>query len=138
MSRTSKIVAPLFIYLPRKTKPDKKIIINLNNYRNLHYIINNETKKEYKEVIKKQLKGLKYTEPIRLYFKLFKGSKRISDRANVLSIHEKFFCDALTECGCIVDDNDEYILSTHYSSGEIDKENPRVEITIATEVANKL
>ena len=48
----------------------------------------------------------------------------------MLSIHEKFFCDAMTEYGCIADDNDDYIKSTKYLSGGIDKENPRVEIII--------
>jgi Holliday junction resolvase RusA-like endonuclease len=132
MQEEKKIIAPLQVFLPRKTKEDKKVIINLNGYRNWHYIISNEVKKKYKEAIKSQLNGLKYTEPIRLTFKLFKGSKRISDRANVLSIHEKFFCDALTECGVIDDDNDEFIKETKYISGCIDRENPRVEITIAT------
>ena len=128
-----KIVAPLFIILPRKTKADKKIIINLNNYRNWHYIISNEVKKKYKENIKDQLEGLKFNSPIKLEFKLFKGSKRKSDRANVLSIHEKFLCDALTECGCIIDDDDEHIIETKYVSGAIDRERPRVEIAISTE-----
>ena len=127
-----KIVAPLFVLLPRKTKADKKIILNLNQYRNLHYIISNESKKKYKEAIKSQIEGLVFAEPLKLHFKLFKGSARKSDRANVLSIHEKFFCDALTECGVIDDDNDEFIKETKYTSGEIDKENPRVEISIST------
>lgn len=126
------IVAPLYVMLLRKTKDDKKMIINLNGYRNWHYIISNEVKKKYKEAVKQQLHGLKYTEPIELRFKLFKGTRRLSDRANVLSIHEKFFCDALTECGCIEDDNDEFIKKTEYISGGIDRDNPRVEITIAT------
>jgi hypothetical protein len=128
-----KIVAPLFVVLPRKTKADRKMIINLNNYRNWHYIVSNLIKIVYKETILEQLVRLPYfTEPIKLVFKLFKGSNRKSDRSNVLSIHEKFFCDALTDCGCIVDDADEFIKETKYISGGIDKENPRVEITIAT------
>jgi len=126
------IIAPLYVMLPRKTKADRKVILNLNNYRNWNYFISNEVKKKYKEDIKDQLRGLKFDMPLRLEFKLFKGSKRLSDRANVLSIHEKFFCDALTECGCIKDDDDTHILSTYYCSGEIDKTDPRVEITIST------
>lgn len=126
------IVAPLYVMLPRKTKADKKMIINLNGYRNWHYIISNEVKKKYKDAVKEQLIGLAFNEPIKLHFKLFKGSKRMSDRANVLSIHEKFFCDALTELECIVDDNDNFIKETKYTSGGIDRENPRVEVEIAT------
>jgi len=51
-----KIIAPLYVTLPRKTKADRKMIINLNNYRNWHYIISNHTKIAYKEAIADQLK----------------------------------------------------------------------------------
>lgn len=126
------IKAPLFIMLPRKTMNDKKMIINLNNYRNWCHFIKNDTKIKYKEAMEKQLKGLKFKGKIRLNFQLFKYTRKISDKANVLSIHEKFFCDALIECGCIEDDNDDIIEEQHYSRTEIEKENPRVEIIIET------
>ena len=123
-----KIISPLYIY----TSKNKKRIINLNNYRNWHYLTNSRIKNLYKIEMLDKLYGLKLTTPIDLHFILFKGTKRKSDRANVLSIQEKFFCDALTYYKCIPDDNDEYINSTHYSSGGIDRENPRVEIIINT------
>lgn len=127
------INAPLSVILPRVTKPDKKAIVNMNNYRNWHYVVSNQIKKAYKAAVRPQLIGLRFDEPIYLSFKLFKKDKRRGDRANVLSIHEKFFCDALTECGCIEDDNDLFILNTNYSTGGVDRENPRVEITITTD-----
>jgi len=128
-----KIVAKLDVVLPRKTKKDKKVIINLNGYRNWHYLVSNIIKIKYKENIKDQLDGLVLKHPISLHFVLYKGSNRLSDRANVLSIHEKFFCDALVGCGCLEDDSDTYIKETKYSSGGIDRENPRVEIIISEE-----
>ena len=124
------IQSPLFVYLPRKTKPPRKCFINLNSYRNWHYQVSNNVKKEYADAISQQLDGLRFTSPITLSFVLYKKNKQVTDRANILSITEKFFCDALVEHGCIPDDNDKYILSTHYSTGGIDKEKPRVEITI--------
>jgi len=126
------IVAPLYVMLPRKRVPDKKVIINLNNYRNWHHIISNDAKKMYKTSIMSQIEGKAFREPIRLKFQLYRGSNRKTDKANVLSIHEKFFCDALVECGCITDDSDEYIEDQYYAKTEFDKENPRVEITIMT------
>jgi hypothetical protein len=33
-----------------------------------------------------------------------------------LSVHEKFFCDALTEYKCIPDDADQFITSSYYTS----------------------
>lgn len=125
-----KIILPLYVTLPRKTKADRKMIINLNNYRNWHYIINNQIKEIYTEQLKDQLSNLKITGQIKLRFILYKASNRISDRSNVLSIQEKFFCDAMTHYGCILDDNDEIIVSTTYLSGGIDKENPRVEVYV--------
>ena len=126
------ITAKLFVLLPRKTMDDRKVIINLNGYRNWHYLVSNQIKKQYKEDIAPQLEGLVFPTPISIEFIYYKGSRRRSDRSNVLSIHEKFFCDALTELGCIEDDNDDYIKETKYKSGGIDKDNPRVEIVIST------
>ena len=125
-----KFTTPLFVVLPRKTKADRKIIINLNNYRNWHYITSNNAKIKFKEEMQSQLEGLKLQTPISITFTLFKKTKRISDRSNVLSIIEKFWCDAMVEHGCIEDDNDNFIKASHYYSGGVDKDNPRVEVEI--------
>jgi len=125
------ISMPLFVMLPKKTMKDKKVIINLNNYRNWQFILNNQIKKAYKEIAEPKLEGLKFGLPVKLTLTLWRGTLRRTDRANVLCIHEKFFCDAMTECGCIPDDCDEYIYSTKYITGGIDREDPRVDITIA-------
>lgn len=122
--------------LPRKTKADRKINLNLNVYRNLFYITNNQAKEIYNDLMKIKLIHLKLKCPIRLTFRLYKQSRRKIDRSNILSIVEKFFCDALVHYECIPDDNDEYIHSSHYLTGGVDPENPRVEIEI-TEFNNK-
>lgn len=125
-----KIISPLFIILPRKTKKDRKMYLNLNNYRNWYYIISNEVKKTYCEAMRLKLKDLKFKKPITINFILFKANNRKTDRSNILSIVEKFFCDAMVYYGCIEDDSDEFIESSTYSTGGLDKENPRVEIII--------
>jgi hypothetical protein len=121
---------PLYIEVKTKTKGTKKYYINLNNYRNWHYQVSNKLKIHYKNLVQMQLSKNLKMERCRLEFTLFKGTRRRSDRANVLSISEKFFCDALVDSGVLKDDNDDYIQSTLYKSGEIDKENPRVEIKL--------
>lgn len=93
-------------------------------------MLSNQAKHVYKDVMASQLVWLKITPPIELHFILHKWSKRMSDRANVLAIHEKFLCDAMVEYWCIEDDNDEFILWTRYSSGEINKEDPHVKVII--------
>lgn len=125
-----KIISPLFVDLPRKTKKDKRIYLNLNVYRNLNRFTNGDAKIIYCEDMEKQLKGLVLKTPVRITYVLFKGSKRKTDRANILSVVDKFFCDALVHWGCIFDDEDKFIFSTHYYTGGIDSENPRCEITI--------
>ena len=49
---------------------------------------------------------------------------------NVVSIVSKFLLDAITEYGCWEDDSDDYIKTETILPTEIDKLNPRVEITI--------
>jgi Holliday junction resolvase RusA-like endonuclease len=124
--------APLYIILA-KSKLGKKYHLNLNNYRNWQSAVSNNLKKKYKEIVSSQLVGKKLKHPVEIKFTYIKGQNRKVDRANVLSVHEKFFCDALVECGCIPDDNDLYISKTTYVSNGVDPGNGRVEIEI-TEV----
>ena len=77
----------------------------------------------------REFKGHTFNK-IELMFTMHRGDKRKVDRSNVLCIHEKFFCDALVELGYIEDDNDSFIGQTTYRTGEIDKINPGVAITI--------
>lgn len=63
-------------------------------------------------------------------FTLYRRDSRKGDRANVLAVQEKFFCDAVTHYGGWPDDTDEYIVSTSYHTGGIDRLNPRVEVEI--------
>lgn len=127
--KSVKIILPLYIDLPRKTKKDKRVYVNLNIYRNLHHVINNQVKKLYKEQVTPQLRGLRF-DRVKLHFKLFKKTKLKSDKANFLSVQEKYVCDAMVALGVIEDDNDEYIIEQHYYPTERDKENPRVEMII--------
>lgn len=124
--------APLYIILAKSTT-GKKYYLNLNNYRNWHSSVNNNLKKKYKEIMSSQLKRIKLKAPVEIKFTYIKCQNRKTDRANVLSVHEKFFCDALVETGCLPDDNDKFITKTTYVSAAMDKEFGRVEIEI-TEV----
>ena len=123
------IVVSMPLYVEMGVKKIKRFHFNLNQYRNWHYQVNNNLKIKYKEIVYPQIEGQSF-EKIKLEFTHYKASKRKVDRSNVLSIHEKFFCDALVESGCLVDDNDDYLESSHYYSGGIDRKNPRVEIRV--------
>ena len=118
-----KIKVPLFVILPRKTKSDKKVSLNLNKYRNLHYIVENQCKKEFYLKIKKKLPKVKINK-FDITFQIFKcltksGKIKRLDKSNVYSIISKYFFDSLVENGNIKDDDDgviqtEMILPTQY------------------------
>jgi Holliday junction resolvase RusA-like endonuclease len=109
--------------------PARKIILNLNNYPHWGFFVYNMVKHAYCEQLN-ELSGLVLKTPIQVNFTLYRGNQRKGDRANVLAVHEKMFCDALTHYGAIEDDNDDIIISSHYKTGEVDIKNPRVEIEI--------
>lgn len=117
------------LYFTLGVKKRKNHHLNLNNYRNWHYQVSNKLKRMYKDYVSSQLMGVSFSN-IDLTFTLWAPDKRKRDRSNVLCVHEKFFCDALVELGCIGDDNDKYISSTHYYTGGIDRDNPRVDILV--------
>jgi Holliday junction resolvase RusA-like endonuclease len=121
--------APLYLILA-KSLSGKKYHLNLNNYRNWRSAVSNNLKKKYKEVVSSQLKSIKLKAPVEIKFTYIKSQNRKVDRANVLSVHEKFFCDALVESGCLPDDNDLYIKKTTYVSKGVEPGNGRVEIEI--------
>ena len=54
------------------------------------------------------------------------------DLMNILSIHDKFFMDALVWTRAIPDDNIKYVEDFVFSYGGYDKGNGRVEIEITT------
>lgn len=108
----------------------KHFILNLNNYRNTHYQTLNKVKINYKGLMAHQIQQLPEFNRIGLILTLYPASHRLTDVANVCSIHEKFFADALVELGKLPDDNYIYLPESGYRFGTVDKENPRVEITI--------
>lgn len=120
------IVAPLSVPLTKS----KNWILNLNSYRNTHYQSLNKTKINYKEELKAQIEALPVYSKVSITYTLFVKTKRLCDVGNVLSIHDKYFQDALVECGKLPDDNYQHVPEIVFLFGGQDKENPRVEIEI--------
>jgi len=110
---TREIKVPLFVTLPRKTKPSKKVWLNLNVYRNLNKFTENDCKKAFYLAIKDRLPTEKLGQ-IRVDCQIFKcmskkGLKKRLDKSNVYAILSKYFFDSLVENGNLSDDNDEVI-----------------------------
>lgn len=138
---TNKVIynlsVPYWVIIPRKTKKDKRVILNFNQYHNWVPVVRNSYKVEYTNAIGTHLKGIKPMSHIdSIQYKLFyerNGSK--PDTRNITNLIDKFFCDSLVYYGVIPDDNHNVITTTIDTWGGVDKDNPRVEITIIGEPA---
>lgn len=121
-----RIYSPLCIFVGKK-----KVYLNLNEYRVLHYRTLNTAKVNYKLALSNQIRKIpKLTPPIKITYTVFKGDKRNCDVGNICSIHQKFFEDALVELGKLPDDNHNNIPVVEYRWGGVDKLNPCVEIMV--------
>lgn len=109
----------------------KNLPLNLNHYRNAHFMVLNNMKIAFKESIQEQLPDLKLTEPVKISYTLFPPTNRKLDISNVLSIVDKYFCDTLVELGILEDDNYEHLVHVEFLFGSIDKHNPRAEAHIS-------
>lgn len=116
------------IYLPQTKK--KNFALNLNIYRNAHFLVLNKMKILFKEKIQKQLDLLPTMNGVKLTYTLFMGTNREMDLSNVCVIVDKFFCDALVEAGKLEDDNFKYLASIDYRFGGIDPQFPRCEVML--------
>ena len=125
------IQSPLKIILGKtKSGKVKEFSLNLNTYRNAHFRTLNTSKHKYKMEIVKQLEDKPRYDRVAIIYQVFKGDARRYDIGNILSIHEKYFEDALVECGKLPDDKASNIPMVLYTDGGIDRDNPRVEIKI--------
>jgi Holliday junction resolvase RusA-like endonuclease len=127
-----KFDTPYAVVIPRKTKKDKKVSVNMNTYRNLHFLVNNQVKTIYKDMMRSQLEGLIIETPVEVTYQVFKPTNRRLDKMNVVSVASKYFLDAVSEYGCWEDDDDTVVKTETILPTELDRENPRVEITITT------
>ncbi|QDP60410.1 MAG: putative crossover junction endodeoxyribonuclease [Prokaryotic dsDNA virus sp.] len=131
MSKVLRIDCPVVVLIPRKTKEPKKFRVNLNYTNNAHYLEYNKAKKLFKDMVEQILKDtgqdhIKFTKPVDVTAKLYKQSRRRSDKHNFIAANTKFLYDALTELGVLIDDNDDYVKMEVLHETEVDKDNPRV------------
>lgn len=121
-----KLVCPIYIDLGRKTYS-----LNINGYRNWHYIIQNKLKIAFKEYMKDQLLLLpKLNQGIEINLGLYLPSTRDADIPNYECIVMKFLLDAMKEYGIIEDDNFTIVSKGSWQFLGIDRDNPRAEINI--------
>lgn len=110
---------------------EKTVLVGLNFDRSkAHFHTKNKLKKHYHSLVAEQMKEF---EPIvgqyRIYFTYYYKNSS-SDMPNVRSLIEKYVLDGLIECGIVANDNVKHLIGEHSDVGGLDKENPRMEITI--------
>lgn len=127
-----KIITPFRQKVPMKRVPDKLYPINMNNYRNWHPMVENKVKDQFTKDLADQLEGIEIEYPVEVTYQVFKPTKKRLDKMNVVSITSKYALDAISFYGCWPDDNDEVVKDEHIKPTELDRDNPRVEITIKT------
>ena len=128
-----KISLPL--YLTRGVKKPKKVPLNLNIYRNLHYRTNNAMKQEWKNIVQSALVdsdclSIKLDGQFTFIYTIYPPNKRKFDLGNVCSIIQKYTDDALISLGVIEDDNYLTVSEVIYRIADVDKDNPRAELIV--------
>ena len=118
------------LYIELGVTKTKRYYLNLNTYRNLHFQVSNQLKKAFTCAVGKEVNSLPVFKKIRLTYTVYYSNNRLLDVANIGTIVDKFFCDALIALGKIEDDNYLHIPTVTYTHGGVDRDNPRVEVTI--------
>lgn len=112
-------------------KTEHTFMVAMNWYRNVNPFTEHKVKEHYHKIILKHLEALKGKKSTRytIRYKLFHKSK-ICDAMNVISIIDKYLCDALQEGEIVVDDNVQHYKYGSWIVGGLDKLNPRMEIEL--------
>lgn len=111
---------------------NKKVSLNLNTYRNLHYQANNKAKHNLMAAIKLNglFNGQLQSPPYEFVYTIYRKSKKRADIMNIGSVLDKYVSDALVTLGYIADDNTDIIKKVTIIDGGIDKNNPHARLEI--------
>ena len=132
----SKLGNSIFLTVPTEVKLSKtgksKFILNQNQYRNKHYIVLSKAKAEFTKLISPSIPdSLAYPfKAILLTYTLYRGTRHKKDLSNVLSVVDKFVCDALVKKGVIVDDNTDYVKALIFKDGGYKKGDTYVTVEV--------
>lgn len=118
------LISPLSVPMTKR----KRFILNINNYRNVHYRDLHKAKISYFEQVKAQVLALKGWRSVSVRFTLYPSTRRKMDISNVCSIHDKFLMDALVRLKKLPDDDYRHVRDASYHFGCVDKGRGRVEV----------
>jgi hypothetical protein len=111
--------------VPTRVNKNKKSLVslNLNIYRNAHFQLLNKMKKGFAEIISPQVpSSIAFPfQKVRITYTLYVGTKHRKDLSNVLSVIDKFTCDALVDLGVMEDDICQILPEVNYRFGGYEK-----------------
>ena len=122
---------PLSVTLKRKKTKDKKVSVNLNEFRSMHHRTYTEAKKEYCNVISEQIKSCDGASGrLHIHYDFYAARNNAPDLDNFIGAAKKYFQDSMVFHGFIEDDNVNFICSNSEKYAGIDKLNPRIDAFI--------
>lgn len=84
--------------------------------------------------IRQQLRGIHIESPVLIYYCFYEPNRK-RDNDNILSCASKFIQDSLVKTQVLQEDNQKHIPHFYFDTF-VDKENPRIEVTL-TELSEK-
>lgn len=78
--------------------------------------------------IRQQLRGVHIEKPVLIYYRFYEPNRR-RDNDNILSCAAKFVQDSLVDTKVLQEDGQKHIRNFYFDTF-VDKENPRIEVTI--------
>ena len=124
MPKEVKVILPTYSYSGKK-----KLYLNLNQYRNWHYNVNANLKRNYSLAIQDDL-NFEFEGEVTIHYDYYAPDKRVRDLMNVVSVVDKYFQDIMVVRGCILADDTSIVKNLSASYVGIDKSNSRIEATI--------
>lgn len=119
------VESPLYVQISKSTK----FSLNINAYRNAHYMVLTKAKHAYEEIMLSKLGSIPIMDRVDLEYVLH-APRSNSDLSNFCCIVDKFFTDTLTLANKIKDDNIHYVRNVKYSFGSVCPKNPHCNINI--------
>jgi hypothetical protein len=105
-------------------------MMNLNVYRNADWRTLAAAKVEFTERVTPLLKAIPKLDRVLIVYTLFTRNKALVDTANICTVVDKFFSDALVKAGKLEDDNCKILPIIAFRWGGVDKNHPRVEASV--------
>jgi len=126
-----KFTLPLSVILKRKKTKDKKVSINLNEFRSMHHRTYTEAKRAYCELMSEQLNSVDSASgKLHIHYDFYAARDNWPDLDNFVGAAKKYFQDAMVKHEFIEDDNVNFIVSDSGKYCGIDRQNPRIEVFI--------